>query len=39
MNRWKPALDAFAIIFEGRLFCGSTIPNNNDQPDQSQQHS
>ncbi len=20
MNRWKPAHDAFAIVFEGRLF-------------------
>jgi putative transposase len=26
MNRWKPALNAFAITFEGRIF-----PNDNDQ--------
>ena len=34
MNRWKPALNAFAITFEGRLFRGHNITNTNNEPDQ-----
>ena len=33
MNRWKPALNAFAITFDGRLFLGPSrmTTNNNRQ--------
>ena len=39
MNRWKPALNAFAIYIRRPPLLSSTIPTTNDQPDQLHQRS